>query len=245
MLHPDLNRMIAYAKNNNISDYITFCTNLLASDIDNYVRCFTSGLAWMTISLDSLRDDTTQKLRKGTDVDKLIFNIKYLTNITKKLSIQTTVNKLNMIEIDEIANFVICNNISQWNLVREVDVHKNKDSNSYNFGKSNQLTLSMAEIKLVMSKIEKYKNSIPNIVTKYFYTHPQLKKRCIMPWESMFISSQANVVPCCNYLDDSVLSFGDVTKINILDVWYGKQMQDFRNNMYDVKPAICNGCIHY
>lgn len=65
-------------------------------------------------------------------------------------------------------------------------------------------------------------------------------RRCLWPWNSLFVLADGRVTPCCCLLD---VELGNVMKDSALSVWNGVRYRQLREIMHgpDV-PAMCDGC---
>ncbi|MGR3220191.1 MAG: radical SAM protein [Candidatus Anammoxibacter sp.] len=83
MLHPDLSRMVSYAKEKGIID-LYFNTNATLLD-ENYVnQLIDAGLDRISISFEGYTKEVFEKYRIGTDFDTVVTNIKALREIRNK-----------------------------------------------------------------------------------------------------------------------------------------------------------------
>jgi radical SAM protein with 4Fe4S-binding SPASM domain len=67
-------------------------------------------------------------------------------------------------------------------------------------------------------------------------------KPCIIPFESIYIDSQANVFPCCHSAGQSVL--GNLHVSTLEQIVNGAEMRRFQNDLLDAEttPDVCRAC---
>ncbi len=247
-MHPQFLDFIEYSSFcPNISN-IAITSNCLYKNSNDYNLYFDKGLTQLVISLDSLHQDKVNILRAGTNAGKLLDNISAISaKHSHKLAINTIINRINYHELDNIAAFLINNNIRRWSIEHELIVSNDASStkhNYLNFDSNNKQSLNLAELKdlsvIINAKYSKYFD-----LTTNFYTHPTKKNRCTMPWDILHISARGYIVPCCMYFIDSYMNFGSITDIDINEIWLNDHFQHFRNTMYNSKPCICTKCPLY
>lgn len=244
-MHPQFADLLKYAVDSKKFNAVSTTTNLLYKTPDDYSSYFDKGLASLIISVDSIDPINIAQIRQGSDLQLLLNNIKIIAaKHANKLALQTTVNRINVSELDKIALFIIDNGIPNWTLNCEQYVD-GKGDNRIEFAKYGNQSLFINDLASLSAMVKsKYGNNI-NIDTTLLYQHPIDRPRCMMTWEWLHINSVGIVVPCCRYMDDNYTKLGDVNLMDINDIWKSPQMQEFRNNMYDIQPEICRYCRHY
>ncbi len=245
-IHPKLPELIYYARGSKKFNTITMTSNLLFRNYNEYDIYFENGLDSLTISLDSIDETNINLIRQGSELNKLLnnivnFNKKYLNRLT----VQTTLNNINMVEVDKIARLMIETGIKKWILVAE-SYDKSKKENRIEFEKYSSSSLTIKQIKDIGNYVRgKYAHDLIIDTAPYFYEHPMSRVRCLMPWEWIHINSKGSIIPCCRYFDDQYVNFGNVKDHNLNEIWQSAQMQLFRNSMYDIQPVICQNCDGY
>ena len=82
LLHPDIFKMILYAKNNKISD-VAFLTNLERLDDDMAHGLVESGIDWISVSIDGM-DENYNKIRYPSKFTDIVRKIKKINEIKSK-----------------------------------------------------------------------------------------------------------------------------------------------------------------
>jgi radical SAM protein with 4Fe4S-binding SPASM domain len=68
------------------------------------------------------------------------------------------------------------------------------------------------------------------------------KKHCELPWIYAEITARGDVASCHTFYD---LTFGNIYKQGIIDVWNGEKYKKFRNYMKKSLLPICTACSRY
>jgi spiro-SPASM protein len=101
LLNPDLVKMIRIAKDKNASKMIAFNTNGLLLDKKISEELVRSGLDYITISLDAFTKETYEKIKKGSDFEKVKENIKHLMIARERMESLTPKIFIQFIEMPE------------------------------------------------------------------------------------------------------------------------------------------------
>ncbi|NJC82651.1 radical SAM protein [Planosporangium mesophilum] len=69
---------------------------------------------------------------------------------------------------------------------------------------------------------------------------------CTWPWDSVYITSQGVVQPCCMVMGDDRVSLGRLTDQTFAEIWHSAGYRDFRRRLAaDDPPDVCQGCALY
>ncbi|NJC70318.1 radical SAM protein [Planosporangium thailandense] len=69
---------------------------------------------------------------------------------------------------------------------------------------------------------------------------------CTWPWESVYITSQGVVQPCCMVMGDDRVSLGRLTEFSFTEIWHSPAYREFRRRLAaDDPPEVCRGCALY
>ena len=228
-LHPDFAKMIDYAKSSKKFHTIITTSNMLAVPVVKYDQYFDNGLDWIFVSIDSLNSQTIRASRRGTDVNRLMGNIKNVGNKHgDKVEFLTVLSKKNISELEAIANFLLSIGAIKWNIQPLQDMT------------SRHFLLNSEDVKLCNDVIETYRSRIHvNRLEIESFT------RCRQPWESLCINSSGYVMPCSLWCDHNIINFGEVENENIYKIFNSEKFNVFRENMYKLRPEICNNCPFY
>lgn len=184
----------------------------------------------ITVSLDSLNQEVSQKVRKGIDVGIVINNIKKLLKnyiIRNNLSIRTTISKYNMTNVFDIIDF--CN---------ENGIAKMKINTVNNFGRAKQINIDplFDDFMDLLEKVINYikekdiKTKILLPVEKYL---KNVERKCTLGLASVYIDAFGNVFPCA--FSEGNLNWGNVLENGIANIF-------MRNKNWDYENSTCHKC---
>jgi molybdenum cofactor biosynthesis enzyme MoaA len=192
--------MIAYAKKKGIIDTM-FNTNgsILTEEISK--RLIKAGLDKIFISFDSPNPEHYNKIRIGTNFDRVFGNVKRLAALRKKMRSITPIIRVSMTVMQENKEEVL-DYIKLWSQIVDAigfGVYVNPGNKD-----------KEAERRSVI-KIKEHKNFI-----------------CSQLYQRLFIHWDGKIGLCCSDYDGS-LGLGNARNVNIKDVWLGEKMKEIRN----------------
>jgi radical SAM protein with 4Fe4S-binding SPASM domain len=100
LLHPKVVEMVRYAKGKGILE-VQFNTNGFLLDEKMAEKLIDAGLDRIIFSFDAARRDTYNKIRKGSDYDKVVANIKGLVEIRNKKGLKKPLIRVQMVKMPE------------------------------------------------------------------------------------------------------------------------------------------------
>ncbi len=216
-LHKDIYHMIHYAKKAGIPD-VNISTNghVLSPD-----RVVASGLDEIMISLDGITQKTYARYRRRGKLDRVIRNIRDLTEAKRKNNAWKPLIELQFI--------IMRHNQDEMNGFRALAVELEADR------------IRFKTLNLHMSGPEVSGENVDLLPTDATYTRYQdregriLKRhleenRCKWPWERVVINSDGRVVPCCNDFN-GLHSMGNVFEQSFREIWFGAKYNRFRKNI--------------
>ncbi len=219
LLHPEFDRFIRYAAQKNISTGLSINPVMLKEDIAE--RLLDSGLDVLYVSLDGHDDESFMKIR-GMKNAYTVSSERFLSFLGKKNSREIPLKIiLSMIDFPsnresiEIAG-------KYWASVPGVDMFLSKSFTSWDGSDGAVNALVENE------------------------NHPQYDRsrvRCTIPWDSMTITWNGDVVPCCfDYNSKYIL--GNISVSTLAEIWSGEQMQQLRREFMQnyVRNKLCVNC---
>ncbi len=225
-LNKELLKMIQLADKNNILTSLS--TNGHFLNYDTALEIIDSGLKRLIVSLDGTDQETYEKYRKGGSFNSVIDGIKILSSIKAKKQVKYP---------EIVLQFIVFNhNEHQLNKIKEL-------------GKN--LGVNKVEPKSAQINNSESINSIPSInkFSRYTVKNNKLKlksnqkNRCFRIWETMVITWDGTIIPCC-FDKDASYSLGNMKFNKIFDVWKSLAFNNFRKNILvnRKKIAICCNC---
>jgi radical SAM protein with 4Fe4S-binding SPASM domain len=130
------------------------------------------------------------------------------------------------------SNEHLINEITQLSRQLEVDKLELKTAQFYNFKNGNPL----------MPAIPEYSRYIQNTDGAYSLKK-KIKNRCLRMWQSVVITWDGKVVPCC-FDKDAQHQQGDLNKSSFKEIWNGNNYKTFRKEVLINRKNIdiCCNC---
>jgi radical SAM protein with 4Fe4S-binding SPASM domain len=216
-LNPDIFRMIKYAKSKNICIHCSTNGNV-RFDEERAEELVDSGLDTLIVAVDGATEETYKKYRKGGSLQKVLKNIRTITDTKKtkgaetpRLNLRFVVMRHNEREIPSIKK-----------LAKELDV----DFLSF---KTVDLPPHLGENldNCYVPENQKYQ--------KYEYEAQGFTRRekpftCMRPWKRIVVDALGDIIPC-EYDYKSTHSFGKINgDKSAMALWKGANAVDFRKN---------------
>ena len=153
---------------------------------------------------------------------------------------ELSVTKLNVDELNEIVELVYSLGVDE--LVFQVFLSDwGKDEMKSEADEKRLVLDSATNTKLESAKALAATLSLPfeihrgNLLTK--------SKKCSWPWDSSFIASNGDVVPCCIIADSDTAKMGNVFETDFAEIWNGQPYQELRQRISDHDlPDYCKNC---
>ncbi len=166
LLHPQLYKMICYAKENHLFTKLHTNGSLLTEEMSR--KIIHSGLDRLSFSFDGFQKETYEKIRKGGDFNNTIKNIKRFLEIKKSLRSKKPETVIEVINFD---------NFSLSRLEKEKEKFKNRFKG---------LPLNS----FVSKELHNWAGEIENKGSTNKYS------KCPFPWNAMVIFWDGKVLPC-------------------------------------------------
>lgn len=218
LLNKNLVKFIKYAREKGIQD-VMINTNALALTKDRVEELLNSGLTRIHFSLDAIHKETYDKIRVGSDYDKVYANILHFLKRKKELGKVLPVTRVSFIkmsvnegEIDEFRRY--------WE--DKVDMIAVQEYNSPN--PRNDAAASL------FSKEKQHRKEF----------------RCTQPWFRAVVFSNGDVAFCCLIGYAQRLKFGNVRDSNLHDLWNSARGKELRKMHYEGRYAenpVCLECV--
>lgn len=219
LLHPEFDRFIKYAAQKNI------CTGLSVNPVmlkeDTAERLLDSGLNVLYVSLDGHDDESFMKIRgmknEYNSSKERLLSFLELKN-KRKAPVKVILSMINFAVNRE--SIEACG--KYWESVPGVDMFLSKSFTSWDG--SDAAVNALAE-----------KTGTP--------LFDKSRVRCTMPWDSMTITWNGDVVPCC-FDYDAKYVLGNVSVSTLAEIWDGENMQKLRKEFINnnVKNSLCVNC---
>ena len=223
--NPELKRMLRYADASKKFGTIILDSNLLLKEAAFYGSLFNHGLDRLIVSIDSFDQKLCDRLRYGTDIQKLVRNLKeILKNYPDPVHVRTTVSKVNIEDLENLLNRLVSLGIKR--------VEIGPISDYYNNG----IALDAQDEKRVISIIKRYEKKIDLLLSKHY--------ACFLPYTMIGFSARGNILPCCRVFDDNIKHFGNIHS-GLENTYYSEEFNQLRSTFYKKMPSFCKGCPMY
>lgn len=213
--------------------------------IEKFVK---GGLAFLNFSFDGTTPSTYNKIRRGSDFNTVLTNIKKVVSLKKAMGTSTPYTRMVFVgmreNIEEFPRFV--------ELAAELGMDEAKMVHMIAYGKEmeNQvlyyykgLTNSMLGEAKKKAKDLNIRLNIPESFNlNGTEVEKVIHKSCPRPWEEFFVQSDGKIRLCM--LSKEIM--GDVNKESVIDIWNNDRFQYFRSKVNSKNPpSTCVHCPQY
>lgn len=215
---------------------------LLTENVSRHM--ISKGLKYLNFSMDGATAETYDRIRRGSNFDKVITNIKNAVKIKKELwkkdpylRMVFTATKRNIEEFPEFLKLASSLGMDEVKLLYAIAYHENfvKDSLFFNKELANRI---FDEAEKVAKKLG-LKLTLPD---RFSEGKKVFHKPCYRPWEEVYIQCDGTLRACC-FNDDLM---GDLNKESFENIWNNRKFQEFRKRINSNKPPeTCKNCQHY
>lgn len=218
LLNKNLVKFIKYAREKGIQD-VMINTNALALTKERTEELLGSGLTRIHFSLDAIHKETYDKIRVGSDYDKVYANVLHFLNRKKELNQVLPLTRVSFIkmstneaELDEFRRY--------WE--EKVDMIAVQEYNSPN-PKSDAAAGFFSKEK-----------------------HRRKEFRCTQPWFRAVVFSNGDVAFCCLIGYSQRLKFGNVRDTSLHELWNSSRGKELRKIHFEGRYAenpVCLECV--
>jgi len=218
LLHPDIFKMIKYAKTKNILTRLHTNATLLTEE--RSYSLLASGLDFLSFSFDGYKKETYEKIRVGANFEKTLNNIKNFLLIKKKLKKKSPYTVFTVIEFPD--SKLKSNNKKEFvNQFNSLPLDKFITRRPHNWGGN-------YDVKGEKGNLLKENNYLP----------------CTFLWYSLTIFYDGRVLPCPqDFFGKNLL--GNVKYNSLSEIWNSSTLMSLRKKIVmkqyqDIEP--CNEC---
>ena len=220
LLHPNIDKMIKYAKNNGIKTYLSTNATTLTKKLSQ--KIIKSGLDWINFSFDGCTKEIYEKIRINGKFDQTLQNVVDFLKIKRRLK-SPIATELQILLLDK-------KGIDNYN--QNINLFK---KNFKNLPLSSIQTRKPSTWGSVFLKTTKF---IPKKLTKTF-------SPCSYLWVSLGILWDGQVVACCSDFFGTN-SFGNIKNETTKSIWNNEKIIQFRKSMISKKYLkynhFCKNC---
>jgi len=223
LMHPDIVGFISRIKQDFKATPLLLSTNGFFLNSAISAGIIKSGLDIIRFSVDGDNKKTYEKVRIGSDYDKVVQNINGFLKIRDELGANSPhiqMQILNMADTgSDIAEFT-----KRWRpFLREYDKILIQPFMTFAGRISDRTPFKTATLK------DRIKRSFP----------------CLRLWKNLVVYWDGRVSACCYDVDGELL-IGDINSETIFEIWNGKKLQELRAvHLEGRKPvfALCRSCL--
>ncbi|OGC11357.1 hypothetical protein A3K48_02435 [candidate division WOR-1 bacterium RIFOXYA12_FULL_52_29] len=227
LLHPDIFKMIEYARGKNIS--VMLSTNGNALNAEKAEKLVRSGLEELIVSVDAASEETYRVNRPGGDFNRLKENIKRLMELRKRLGLKRPFVTINMILME--------NNTSEMEtfraLAKELGVDKANFSTYWEMYLGN--SAGEKDTGKYVPRDKRFKNIMPSVM--------KVDRTCGWAWSGCIVGWDGKVVPCCfDYNETYVV--GNAFDGGVKKLWNGDRYRALRRLILRGRQGskLCSSC---
>jgi predicted O-linked N-acetylglucosamine transferase (SPINDLY family)/MoaA/NifB/PqqE/SkfB family radical SAM enzyme len=231
-LHPDLERLIRLARATGRYDVVSFNTNALLRGVDDYVALARAGLGHLSVSVDSLRQETATHLRAGTDVRRLETMITALARIFPGMTLSIVLSRRNLGELEDLLHRL-------WRLGgRFVEI---QPLISYAAG-SDPFTLGERDAAEARAIVARVRTAHPDFVVMPAAALTPDGRRCRRPFHAVYVTVDGFLTPCCTTNDVDLFGRTSLVETAFAEAWEAAGPQRWLDRFFDRDDEICRGC---
>jgi radical SAM protein with 4Fe4S-binding SPASM domain len=244
LLNKDFFNEVRFASSKGIN--VRTVTNGSLLNKENCVKILSSSLKHIMISMDGANSNTHNNIRKGSDLDKLIENIKYLITLRNNAKIPF----IEMWSVGQKKN--IGELLDMVKLCSEIGVDKMSYQITLGYWGKEEWKNKLLHFRLNEKEIEPILRGATKLARELgfdfeIYKENKLEKtegkRCWWPWWSCYITADGYVTPCCVVTDPKVFNIGNLFEKSFSEIWNGHEYQKLREQLSnDNLPSFCTFC---
>ena len=248
-INKDFMRMLKYVKLKNV--FVELYDNFYFIDEKTARELIEIGVDKIFISLDASTKETYEKIRIGSNFERVANNIKNLIRLKEEMksyfpeiSFHYIVNKLNLPEVPQYIELV-------YSLTKGKKITIQFTRMLHEFKETKDLFTEIPEE--IIEKTNKKAKGM-NINLSWNADVPQSKppiSKCT-EWTMPFIFVTGHVIPCCagNEAGDRIgqkeTALGNVFEQSFKEIWYGRKYRSLRKMLSQGKlPLACKDCCLY
>lgn len=248
-LNRDFLKMLGYLKSKNV--FVEFYDNFYLIDEGTSKKLIEMEIDKIFVSMEAASKKTYEKLRIGSNFEKVINNVKNIFQLKKKtkaffpeISFHYLITKENFQEMPkfiELAKFLAGNEKTSIQFSRLL--HKFREV-------ENLFTEVPRDIIKNTEKKAKELNVKISWNADIAQSKPTIKK--CTEWVMPFIFVTGEVIPCCSANEANRRQFqketamGNIFEKNFREIWHGQEYKNFRMMLRQGKPPLqCKNCSLY
>jgi radical SAM protein with 4Fe4S-binding SPASM domain len=263
MMHPGLFDMIAYAAGRGIR--VSVNSNMTLLGARRAALCISSGMAELSISVDSADPATYERIRVGARFARVEQNVHLLMQARRQAVSRSPEVRLVAVlmrqTLDGLPDLVRL--ARRWSIERLFVQHLCHDFAESSLPAEYQPMREFVDEQSVLgddiahieSVFAETRRVAEELAVEVRLPHPRPRPhppgtsgpaRCDWPWKRAYISYQGLAMPCCIVATPDRINFGNMAKRGADAVWNSPSYDEFRSRLAsDDPPEICRTCAVY
>ena len=263
MMHPRFFDMVEYAANRGIT--VTTNSNITLLTERRAVRCVTSGLNCIHISLDGATAETYERIRVRAHFERVMSNLERLVLVRQRM--ESTLPRLQLVmvmmrqNLHELPDLIrlahryaiervfvqhLCHDFGESSLPRhylpmrdfvqrETLLNEEPERIDYYFDEARRLANELG-----------IDVRLPRTRMKLHAPGTPGPQRCDWPWKGAYFSYQGYAMPCCMVSTPDRINFGTINEQSAEQLWHGEHYEQFRQDLSSEEPPeVCRACSVY
>jgi radical SAM protein with 4Fe4S-binding SPASM domain len=226
-----------------------------------------AGLDWLHISLDGAAAPTYESIRQGAHFDTVVSNLAGLVEAKRAVGSATpwirvvfVAMRRNVAELPELVRLLARIGVNELRVQNLSHDFSDTDPAGRYAGirefaaaeglwASPALPASSAEARQAFAAAERAaeEHGLTLRLPRLSALPPDPDRPgCTWPWDSVYITSDGVVQPCCMVMGDDRVALGRLTDQSFAEIWHSTAYRDFRHRLAaDDPPEVCRGCALY
>ncbi len=232
-LHPSLPEMVGLARRSGRYGLVSFNTNALARQTAYYAQLRAVGLGHISISVDSLKPDTAEALREGTDTVRLGQAVRELTALFQgNVTLSVVLSRRNLPELGDLLGDLRALG------GRIVEI---QPLVSY-AARIDPMALTEADRKTALAMIAAVRARFPDMTVLAAAALTPDGSRCRRPFHAAYVTVGGYLTPCCLTNDPALMGRVSLAETGFEQAWHADGVRRFMARYFDREPSICHGC---
>jgi MoaA/NifB/PqqE/SkfB family radical SAM enzyme len=258
LMNPELLNMLEFIRSRDIVCRIATNGMLLDKiDVEKLLNCLNQCI----ISFDASTKDLFEDIRKGSDFDRILKNIKTLVEtrnrnkISTGILLHTVITKKNLEDVKDIPEIAAKLDVDKVRFVMAVQYAqgaRGKGNNPLNppllRGTKGVVipdpSLLIHDLELEGELMKILNDRCKRYNLEFSFTTSEKKfSTCWWPNGGIYITYDGFVTPCCLRMDPLIYNFGNIFEDSLDKVFHGEKYQGFKRDFREGRmPDICANC---
>ncbi|HVI52735.1 MAG TPA: radical SAM protein [Candidatus Sulfotelmatobacter sp.] len=234
-LHPRLDDLITIARDSGKFGGVSFNTNALAREVEDFARWKALGLGHISISVDSLNPPVAERVRAGTDTNRLRLAVARLIPLFEgRVTLSVVVSRGNLGELRGLLGELAALGAPTVEIQPLV---------AYG-AESRPLALSGEDRDAVRAAVAETQSRHPRMTVAMAPILTPNGSRCRRPFRAAYVTVEGMLTPCCLTEDASLYGHASLLEQSFAQAWDGPGVSGWLDRYLDATPEICKGCCY-